>query len=444
MNSRIPGQMQAAGRAPLPGPGPARFLQRKCACGSHTLAGAACRECGENKKRTLQPRLRVGAVDDPFEAEADRVSEQVLAGSGGIPGGRAAPRIQRLPARGASAAAEAPQSIDSVLAGAGRALDAPLRHDMERRFDRDFSQVRVHTDGAANRSATEIQARAYTAGRHVVFGPGQFAPATADGKRLLAHELTHVVQQADGAGEALVRRAPLEIFPAKVAGALKPEQRRAAASCDIGCGGTSIGTLHAMPTFFHASRGAPLAGAAGADGIGTALHFLRNGTPAPAKSGCDSCTGFKIIQVLKSNEPSDSRGKESFVDNAAGASPFYGDVYLSGTGLHTIPANYPDAGEEIKTTASIYDRPFRAAARLDIVKGSNFYWEAEACVTCLRPTKDKVLGCATYGFKRAWDAKAKKHGPVEVIEPGCRASPSAHFVTTLKTDTSTSSYKFET
>lgn len=60
----------------------------------------------------------------------------------------------------------------------------------------DFSRVRFHTDASAQQSADEVNARAYTVGHHIVFGAGRFAPETREGRRLLAHELTHVVQQS--------------------------------------------------------------------------------------------------------------------------------------------------------------------------------------------------------------------------------------------------------
>ena len=66
---------------------------------------------------------------------------------------------------------------------------------MESRFGYDFSQVRIHTDGKANKSADAINALAFTAGQHIVFGAANFAPDTHQGRHLLAHELTHVVQQ---------------------------------------------------------------------------------------------------------------------------------------------------------------------------------------------------------------------------------------------------------
>jgi len=81
---------------------------------------------------------------------------------------------------------------------------------MESRFGRDFSSVRVHTEQRAAQSAATVAAHAYTVGSHVVFGSGRYAPASRDGRRLLAHELAHVVQQASGAGSH-GPRAPLRI-----------------------------------------------------------------------------------------------------------------------------------------------------------------------------------------------------------------------------------------
>ena len=89
----------------------------------------------------------------------------------------------------------APASVDEVLAHGGRPLENNVRHDMERRFGHDFSGVRVHSDQAAARSADDVSANAYTVGSHVVFGAGNYQPGSEKGTRLLAHELTHVVQQ---------------------------------------------------------------------------------------------------------------------------------------------------------------------------------------------------------------------------------------------------------
>src|SRR5262245_5826496 len=94
-------------------------------------------------------------------------------------------------------------------------LPASVRSYMEPRFGTSFGHVRVHTGHDAARSAASLNARAYTFGRDVVFGAGQYSPQTAAGRRLIAHELAHVVQQQKGGAAARrVMRAP---FPGESA-----------------------------------------------------------------------------------------------------------------------------------------------------------------------------------------------------------------------------------
>lgn len=88
-----------------------------------------------------------------------------------------------------------PPIVHDVLRSPGQPLDAGARSFMESRFGHDFSGVRVHTGGRAAESARSVNALAYTVGRDIVFGSGQYAPSTMAGKMLLAHELTHTVQQ---------------------------------------------------------------------------------------------------------------------------------------------------------------------------------------------------------------------------------------------------------
>lgn len=95
-----------------------------------------------------------------------------------------------------------PVSLAQPRRGAGQSLDPATRAFMESRFGHDFSGVRLHTDTPAAASAKAVRARAYTVGRDIVFAAGAYAPATAGGRRLLAHELTHVVQQSRAGSEA--------------------------------------------------------------------------------------------------------------------------------------------------------------------------------------------------------------------------------------------------
>ena len=88
--------------------------------------------------------------------------------------------------------------LDVVGSGGGAGLDADTRGFMESRLGHDFGDVRVHTDGKASDSAKAVNAHAYTVGSDVVFQSGAYSPGTDSGNRMLAHELTHVVQQKAG------------------------------------------------------------------------------------------------------------------------------------------------------------------------------------------------------------------------------------------------------
>jgi Domain of unknown function (DUF4157) len=185
------------------------ILQRKCACGSSAGAAGTCGKC-QSKEGMLQTKLSIGASDDKYEREADRVADEVMRmpeptiqpniGSeqkGGIQRKAIANSITPLQ-RSSTApnqASEVPDIVHDVLRSPGQPLDLATRALMEPRFGHDFSHVRIHTGGDADRSARDINARAYTVGKNIVFGASQFAPGMSEGRRLLAHELTHVVQQ---------------------------------------------------------------------------------------------------------------------------------------------------------------------------------------------------------------------------------------------------------
>ncbi len=89
-----------------------------------------------------------------------------------------------------------PEAIETGLRSPGQLLDSETRHFMESRFGHDFSGVRIHSGGAAEQSTKKMKASAFALGEDIVFGAGRFAPGTREGQRLLAHELTHVVQQS--------------------------------------------------------------------------------------------------------------------------------------------------------------------------------------------------------------------------------------------------------
>ena len=161
----------------------------------------------------LQPSLKINAPGDKYEQEAERVADEVMrmpdphlqratcaCGKPMGPGGECAEckrkrlGIQRM-ASGDAPQTTAPPIVHQALQQPGRPLDSATRNFMEARFGRDLGHVRVHTDGTAAESAQAINARAFTVGRNMVFGAGEYAPQSAAGRTLLAHEITHTVQQ---------------------------------------------------------------------------------------------------------------------------------------------------------------------------------------------------------------------------------------------------------
>ncbi len=179
----------------------------------------------------LQRKLAIGQANDPLEHEADRVAERVMrmpaapvsatpvsATSGPVQLARKCAaceaeehEIQRAATPGASqasasSAGQAPGIVHDVLRAPGQRLDAGTRSFFEPRFGQDFSRVRIHAEDRAAASAAAVQARAFTVGEHVVFGRGEYAPASPGGRMLLAHELAHVVQQGAGASPQRLQR----------------------------------------------------------------------------------------------------------------------------------------------------------------------------------------------------------------------------------------------
>lgn len=159
----------------------------------------------------LQAKLRIGQPWDKYEQEADRVAEQVmrmpepnvqLKRSCPFAKGSCTEKEKILQTKEVSGkttqSSPALESQIKSLRGGGQPLPESVSAFFEPRFGHDFSRVRVHSGAAAEQSARDANAQAYTVGHNIVFGAGRFAPETNDGRRLIAHELTHVVQQSGG------------------------------------------------------------------------------------------------------------------------------------------------------------------------------------------------------------------------------------------------------
>ncbi|WP_217468642.1 DUF4157 domain-containing protein [Paraburkholderia fynbosensis] len=167
---------------------------------------------GDGHQAAMQPKLLIGSVDDPLEREADRVADEVIRMPDWHEQVTSSPvqtmrkcaaceeddkkKLQMRPSTApASGAVDALASVQDVLASSGQPLDATARAYLEPRFGHDFSRVRVHTNDRAAKSAQSIGASAYTTGSDIVFAAGQYDPGSRAGRHLLAHELTHTIQQ---------------------------------------------------------------------------------------------------------------------------------------------------------------------------------------------------------------------------------------------------------
>ncbi len=181
-------------------------LQRKCGCGNHTVAGGSCADCEKKKTLGLQTKLTIGEAGDAYEREADHIADQVMSSPGHSSVKGAPLQVQRYAGATGASADSVPDSVGHTLGESGNPLPRAVRQNMEQRFGHDFSQVRVHSGASAANSAREVNAQAYTVGQNIVFGAGRFAPDTQPGQHLLAHELTHVVQQRGGFSPAIQRQ----------------------------------------------------------------------------------------------------------------------------------------------------------------------------------------------------------------------------------------------
>ena len=180
-----------------------------------------------NIQRMIQAKLKIGQPNDKYEQEADRVAERVMQ----IPEPQThwqseeekekeeeeILQTKTVPGQ----APEVTRDLESrihALRGAGQPLQESVRAFFEQRFGRDFTQVRIHADARAAELSRSLNAKALTMGKDILFGPGQYSPETPTGRKLLAHELTHVVQQTGIQKKSLlenhIQRMQVQLIPA--------------------------------------------------------------------------------------------------------------------------------------------------------------------------------------------------------------------------------------
>ncbi|MDY9927086.1 DUF4157 domain-containing protein [Methanosarcina sp.] len=183
-----------------------RMLQLQRTAGNQIVQRLIGSRTSQAKSRALQAKLRISQPNDIYEQEADRVAEGVMKMPDPVlrrkcttcgKEEKKAFQAKESPAQfPGTRDHENPPLVHEVLQSPGRPLDPATRAFMEPLFGYDFSRVRVHSGGAAERSAQDLNAHAYTVGHNIVFDAGRLAPSTYEGQRLIAHELMHVVQQS--------------------------------------------------------------------------------------------------------------------------------------------------------------------------------------------------------------------------------------------------------
>jgi len=407
-------QVAAASRPPASAAAPSpHAVLRRCACGGRAGADGECEQC-----RGKRPGLQRSAVS-------------------------AGPAL-------------APSSVHRVLASPGRPLDAETRAFMEPRFGHSFADVRVHADSAAADSAREVGAHAYAVGRHVVFGGGAYAPATEAGRRLLAHELAHVVQQRGPGSPAL--SPPLEVGPSNAS-----EEREARAAAEAVTRGAPAGpiapsapalrrqerplppphpagdTTRQSPANGVAIRGGTLAWtlayrgivtsdtARGEDVLMSASYTLAPGA-APA---CRTVTFFQTVVSTAGGLP-DTSHLLPRRDPASGASadvleretePYFGAGPAVGGGLAPEPMTggrtFALAGSGRGATATFEDRPMRG--QLD-VPPAGLRRSFETAVICV--DTGELLGSVRWGYTKGYDGAIALTGatPADVSASGASAA----------------------
>lgn len=168
----------------------------------HSISQHECNENAQNKKsvkafqatkeqpsRTIvHAKLEMTTPDSPEEVEADAAANDI------VQGGKIARSIFAGSAGGGISVSSQMEGRLNSMQGGGQVMPDGLRNMMERGFNRDFSQVRLHTDSEAASLSSSIHAKAFTHGNDIYFNQGQFSPNTSEGQKLMAHELTHVAQ----------------------------------------------------------------------------------------------------------------------------------------------------------------------------------------------------------------------------------------------------------
>lgn len=177
-------------------------ISRRCACGNHAPGGGSCPACAKAKLEGPGARSAMSAAAgapiavsepvDSHEVEAETTARTLFPASNSR-GESPLPAISRRQDSGSPAGGGI--DLGGIRASSGQPLPEGTRAEMEGAFAADFSHVRIHTDDRAARLSRSLGAEAFTFGNEIFFGESRFEPSSQSGKRLIAHELTHILQQ---------------------------------------------------------------------------------------------------------------------------------------------------------------------------------------------------------------------------------------------------------
>jgi hypothetical protein len=374
------------------------------------------------RKPFFQAKLTVGPTDDVYEKEADAMADKVMRVSNHEETLQSKPKITTIQRNCAAcekeeeeraqrkesgeAESEAPSIVHDVIhSGGGNKLDTDTRGFMENRFGYDFSSVKIHNNTVAAKSAQSINALAYTSGNNIVFNQGEYSPGTDSGKKLLAHELTHVVQQDHGGAHKKIQR----VTDASFEGAHHLDQAIANGTMTADgimgqayTGNCFGGTTDLKFAFSKAYKGIYPYGPTGQQkGVYVKIEVSRYDAEAP-----DHCTPLRLLQTVRNTQ----RGSLDALETAAPADETrrvrsgWGDpsapsagwrIDTSESAVDPFYSSLADASVEgsDSTPAILYEAPGHPSGTINAGKDFN------TCGIC--QTRDGarwVLGCVNWGY----------------------------------------------
>jgi len=390
------------------------YRKTSCAC------GGACPAC-----QTKSADLKISQPSDPAEIEADRIADRVMqmAGDETAPAAQISnplntihracdagkdeeQNIQRKSLSSDSGIpALSPAHVRDAIGSGGHSLDRKTRGFFESRFGYDLGSVRIHSGDHSDTSAQALCAQAYTLNNHIVFNRGKYRPDTDHGKKLLAHELAHVVQQQTGAQRTMIQKVDDATFEANSGvdkgitnGTMAKDAAINGKTFTVSCG---LNSYDFSFKFSKAYKGDYPYKAAAQDVRGI---YVKIEGSIKDKEKCGRCTPMQLIQVTRDSAKNSAGALETVTpssatreirggwsDAKAPSRGWYVDRIDSATNpYYTSGANGQEGSET--SPAILWDAPGYWST--DTNKGGDFY----TCAVCQDVSRQKwMAACVQWG-----------------------------------------------